>query len=133
MSWMPDEQLIPTFIVDLPLAREALARARELHRGQHRESDRAPFILHPLEVAALLHNTGHPEHVVAVNTDPCHAQETMVQVPIHELGIDEEQPYVVQDLLTGTRYTWRGVRNYVRLDPADQAGHVLRVEGAAGD
>ena len=65
MSWMPDEQLIPTFIVDLPLAREALARARELHRGQHRESDRAPFILHPLEVAALLHNTGHPEHVVA--------------------------------------------------------------------
>ena len=49
----------------LPRARAALALARELHRGQRRESDQAPFILHPLEVASLLHNTGHPEPVVA--------------------------------------------------------------------
>jgi starch synthase (maltosyl-transferring) len=32
------------------------------------------------------------------------------------------------DLLTGARYTWRGARNYVRLDPAVQPGHLLRVE-----
>jgi len=66
--------------------------------------------------------------LVAVNTDPHHAQDTMVHVPIHEMGIDDEQPYVVHDLLTGTRYTWRGVRNYVRLDPGEQVGHVLLVE-----
>ena len=51
-----------------------------------------------------------------------------MHVPIHELGIDEERPYVVRDLLTGTRYTWRGVRNFVRLDPAREPGHVLLVE-----
>jgi starch synthase (maltosyl-transferring) len=34
----------------------------------------------------------------------------------------------VQDLLTGARYTWRGRRNYVRLDPRTAVGHVLRVE-----
>jgi starch synthase (maltosyl-transferring) len=66
--------------------------------------------------------------LVAVNTDPHHVQETMVHVPIHEMGIDDEQPYGVVDLLTGARYTWRGVRNYVRLDPSEQPGHVLAVE-----
>lgn len=66
--------------------------------------------------------------LVAVNTDPYHAQETMVHVPIHEMGIDDDQPYVVRDLLTDVRYTWRGVRNFVRLDPAEQPGHVLLVE-----
>ena len=69
--------------------------------------------------------------LVAVNTDPHHVQETMVHVPIHEMGIDDDQPYVVHDLLTGARYHWRGVRNYVRLDPADQPGHLLRVEHVA--
>src|SRR5581483_1203817 len=66
--------------------------------------------------------------LVAVTTDPHHVQETMVHVPIHEMGIDDEQPYVVHDLLSGARYTWRGVRNYVRLDPAQQPGHVFVVE-----
>jgi starch synthase (maltosyl-transferring) len=66
--------------------------------------------------------------LVAVNTDPHHVQETMVHVPIHEMGIDDDEPYLVNDVLTGTRYHWRGVRNYVRLDPADHAGHVLLLE-----
>ena len=54
----------PSFMNGLPQARAALAFAYELHEGQQRESDEAPFILHPLEVAALLHNTGHREPVV---------------------------------------------------------------------
>jgi starch synthase (maltosyl-transferring) len=44
------------------------------------------------------------------------------------MGIAADQPYVVHDLLTGTRFTWVGSRNYVRLDPGDQVAHVLRVE-----
>ncbi len=62
---MNQDTFTPRFLDSLPRARAALALARELHRGQRRESDQAPFILHPLEVAALLHNTGHPEPVVA--------------------------------------------------------------------
>ncbi len=54
-----------SFVRGLPLAREALVYARELHRGQRRDSDAAPFILHPLEVASLLFNTGHSETVIA--------------------------------------------------------------------
>jgi (p)ppGpp synthase/HD superfamily hydrolase len=36
-----------------------------MHSGQRRRSDGAPFILHPLEVATLLHREGAPDHVVA--------------------------------------------------------------------
>jgi len=66
--------------------------------------------------------------LVAVTTDPHHVHESMVHVPIHEMGIDEERPYVVHDLLTDVRYTWRGARNYVRLDPTEAVGHVFRIE-----
>src|SRR3954469_9106427 len=55
----------PSFMEDLPLATAALALARERHAGQRRAADSAPFVLHPLEVAALLHTTGAPDHVVA--------------------------------------------------------------------
>ena len=68
--------------------------------------------------------------LVAVTVDPRMVQETMVHVPLAELGIPQDASYVVHDLLTGAHYTWRGPRNYVRLDPmAGQVGHVFRVEG----
>jgi starch synthase (maltosyl-transferring) len=67
--------------------------------------------------------------LIAVNLDPHAAQATMVHVPLRELGIAADEAYTVTDMLTGTRYTWRGERNYVRLDPnAGQVGHVFRVE-----
>jgi starch synthase (maltosyl-transferring) len=66
--------------------------------------------------------------LIVVNLDPHRVQETMVTVPIADMGIAADEPYVVHDLLTGARYTWRGARNYVRLDPRTQVGHVLRVE-----
>jgi starch synthase (maltosyl-transferring) len=105
----------------------------------YRKSARGPVVQwtggSPLHVPASVQHalgmalpTPGQDLLIAVNTDPHHAQDTMVHVPIHDLGIDEEQPYVVHDLLTGTRYTWRGVRNFVRLDPVQQPGHVLLVE-----
>src|SRR5579871_5289378 len=62
---MPNDRFVPTFLTDLPLARDALDFAHDLHRGQRRRSDEAPFILHPLEVAALLYTTGYGEIAVA--------------------------------------------------------------------
>jgi starch synthase (maltosyl-transferring) len=65
--------------------------------------------------------------LVVVNLDPFAPQETMVQVPLLALGLGENAIYDVEDLLTGARYTWRGSRNYVRLDPSREPGHVLLV------
>jgi hypothetical protein len=59
------EAFVPSFLTELPLAQRAYAFAAERHRGQRRDSDRAPFIAHPLEVASLLHNRGCSEAVVA--------------------------------------------------------------------
>ena len=67
------------------------------------------------------------ELLICVNLDPFAAHESMVTVPLNELGISEGEPYEVTDLLTGTRYVWRGARNYVRLDPTERVAHVFRL------
>jgi starch synthase (maltosyl-transferring) len=51
----------------------------------------------------------------------------MIDVPIAAMGIDVDEPYEVNDLLTGARYTWRGARNYVKLDPTERVAHLFRV------
>jgi starch synthase (maltosyl-transferring) len=70
--------------------------------------------------------------LVAVNLDPHQPQETLVHVPLAALGLAEDQPFQVEDLLSGERYGWQGTRNFVRLDPARQAGHVLRLLRGGG-
>ena len=47
------------------LASQALAFAVQCHAGRRRESDGAPFITHPLEVAGLLRDAGCSETVIA--------------------------------------------------------------------
>jgi hypothetical protein len=54
-----------SFLQDLPLARSAVDFAGERHAGQRRDADGAEFIVHPIEVAALLERSGYPDHVVA--------------------------------------------------------------------
>jgi starch synthase (maltosyl-transferring) len=51
----------------------------------------------------------------------------MVHVPLAAIGAAPDAPFEVEDLLTGSRYTWIGQRNYIRLDPASHVGHVFRV------
>ncbi|HLY50121.1 MAG TPA: HD domain-containing protein [Solirubrobacteraceae bacterium] len=54
-----------SFARDLPITRRAIAFAQDLHGGQRRAADRAPFLVHPLEVASYLERSGCPDHVVA--------------------------------------------------------------------
>ncbi len=65
--------------------------------------------------------------IVVVNLDPHHMHQSLVHVPASAFGLDDEEPFEVEDLLTGARYSWRPGPNYVRLDPAEQVGHVLRL------
>ena len=64
---------------------------------------------------------------VIANTDPQWTQQGWVQMPVWEMGIGERDRYVVEDLLDGARYTWRGEWNYVKLDPTERVAHVLVV------
>ena len=74
----------PTFLQELPLARRAFTFARRAHREQRRESDAAQFIIHPLEVASLLYNAGHPDLVVAVGI----LHDTVEDTPAHTAEVE---------------------------------------------
>jgi starch synthase (maltosyl-transferring) len=65
--------------------------------------------------------------LVVVNTDPHHRQSTFVDLDLAALGIDESEPYVVQDAIGGGSYRWTGRRNYVELDPGLLPAHVFVV------
>jgi starch synthase (maltosyl-transferring) len=65
--------------------------------------------------------------IVVVNLDPARTQEGVVIVPS---GLGLTPAFDVVDLLTGERFDWRLGRNFVRLDPAERAAHVLVVAAA---
>jgi (p)ppGpp synthase/HD superfamily hydrolase len=66
---------------ELPLARQAYTFAWDAHREQRPESDAARFIVHPLEVAALLHNSGHAEQLVAAGILHDTIEDTATTLP----------------------------------------------------
>ncbi len=65
--------------------------------------------------------------LVAVNLDPLNAHACTALVPSDAVGVTPGQSYSVTDLLTGAAYVWSD-RNYIRLDPAVEPAHILRVE-----
>jgi len=52
-------------VAGLPRSRAALEYAEQLHAGQLRDADGAPFIAHPIEVGLLLFDAGAPDDVIA--------------------------------------------------------------------
>jgi (p)ppGpp synthase/HD superfamily hydrolase len=74
---------LPSYLDQLPLANDAWAYAEEAHRGQTRKFDGQPFVAHPQEVAALLHDACCPDHVIAAGL-------------LHD--IVERTPVTVEDL-----------------------------------
>jgi starch synthase (maltosyl-transferring) len=65
--------------------------------------------------------------VVAVNLDPWHVHSGWVTLPIADFGIAPYESYLVDDLLGGGRYEWKGARNYIELSPHTLPAHVFRV------
>ena len=83
----------------------------------------------PLNIAARSAQPAAPDLLIAVTTDATKPQESTVNVPLAPFGLGENDQYVVRDLLTGAKYTWRGSRNYVRLDPVNgPIAHIFVIE-----
>ncbi len=65
--------------------------------------------------------------LVAINLDPFQEQAGWIDLDLKRLGIPYNENFVVEDLLTGVKYTWRDRSNYVALRPAVQPAHVFRI------
>lgn len=64
--------------------------------------------------------------ITVVNLDPYHTQGAHVNLPLEKLGI-EERPYRLQDMLSGSKYTWHEEWNYVELNPYMMPAHVFKI------
>lgn len=71
-------QRIPSSTQELPKTAAALDYAAQLHAGQVRKADGAPFIEHPHEVAALLYGAGAPDDLIAAGA----LHDALEQTPI---------------------------------------------------
>jgi len=65
--------------------------------------------------------------LVLVNLDPHNNQSGFAYVPLESFGINGGDPFQVEDLLTGEKFVWRGLRNFVMLDPHSRPAHVFRL------
>jgi starch synthase (maltosyl-transferring) len=68
--------------------------------------------------------------IVAVNLDPFRPHEDLIVLDLDALGLEANEEFQVQDVMTGSVWTWKGSRNYVRLDPRDEPAHLLVVKRA---
>jgi starch synthase (maltosyl-transferring) len=65
--------------------------------------------------------------LIVVNLDVHYDQSGWLTLPLEDFGLEPEQQYQVEDLLTGARYLWHGPTNFVALSPRGQSAHILRL------
>lgn len=91
------------------------------------------LLFHPVDNEQLICYSKHTDDfsnviLVVVNLDPYHTQSGWLNIPIQELGIENEQSYQIHDLLSDARYLWHGPHNYVELNPHVVPAHILRLK-----
>ncbi len=69
---------------------------------------------------------------VAVNLDPFNPQSGFVTIPLDDFGVQENEPYLLDDLLTGETFRWVGERNYIALNPDARPAHIFRLRRRVG-
>ena len=121
--------------------KELIARVNTIRRDHPALQQNATLRFHGCSTDALLwfsksasakasaDKDGRDVVFVVANTTPQYIQQGFVEVPIAELGIAPDAPFIVEDLLDDTTYTWRGAWNYVRLDPSERMAHIFIVRG----
>ncbi len=82
----------------------------------------------------IVYGKASPPHedviLVAVSLDPHGVQEASFEVPLWEWKLPDDAAVEVEDLMRGTRFTWQGKVQHVRLDPADLPFAIWRLAPA---
>lgn len=80
-------------------------------------------------ILAYLKTTSDLSNVVlvVVSLDPVNPQSGVLRVPIWELGLNENEPYMAHDLLGGERYIWQGSHIHIDLNPHISPAKIFRL------
>ena len=92
------------------------------------------FAFHPVDNPHILcysKSSGTNQILVALNLDPTQEQAGWIDLDLQQLGVERNQDFDVEDLLTGTHYLWHDRPNYVALRPESMPAHVLRITRGA--
>jgi starch synthase (maltosyl-transferring) len=65
--------------------------------------------------------------LVAVNLDPFARHESVLHVPLADLGLGPDETYEMHELITDTRRLWKGSANVIRLDPEVEPAAIFAV------
>ncbi len=104
-------------------------RIRREHEALHRNSG---LVFHPTDNEQLLcFSKQSPDKtdtlIIVVNLDYSYTQSGWVNLNLGALGFADDASLIVSDVLNDAQYTWKGRRNFVRLDPRVTAAHVFSV------
>ncbi|MFK3815852.1 alpha-1,4-glucan--maltose-1-phosphate maltosyltransferase [Pseudomonas sp. NPDC089407] len=68
--------------------------------------------------------------LIAVSLDPHNAQEAHFELPLWELGLDDDAETHGEDLMNGHRWSWYGKTQFMRIEPWHQPFGIWRIEKA---
>jgi len=68
--------------------------------------------------------------LIAINLDPDNVQEANFELPLWELGLDDNADTYGEDLMNGHRWTWHGKTQWMRIDPSYQPFGIWRISAA---
>ncbi|WP_025103369.1 alpha-1,4-glucan--maltose-1-phosphate maltosyltransferase [Microbacterium paraoxydans] len=111
--------------------RAAHPALRQLRNLELHWSDDDAILVFSKHLDAAFTGTGRPDTLIVVaNVDPHSVRETTVHLDTTRWGVPLGESYEVEDLLTGSVWTWTD-HNYVRLDAFAEPVHILKVRERA--
>jgi starch synthase (maltosyl-transferring) len=79
-------------------------------------------------VLFYLKQTGANALLIAVNLDPLHPVDAVLHLPLDALGIEADETFACDELLSGERFVRQGALLPLRLDPARRVAAIFRVD-----
>ena len=112
--------------------RHVIAAVNRLRRAEAALHDNATLRFHRVENDHLLAYSkvsldGSSAVLAVVNLDGHHAQAGWLDLDLEALGLGRDEAFQVHDVLSESRFLWRGARNYVELDPRQMPAHLFKL------
>jgi len=119
--------------LDVPHSlRHVIARLNRIRRTNPALQETRTLLFHPTNndlVICYSKRTpdGSNTVLVVVNLDPQHVHSAWVDLDLAALGLGGNAAFQAHDLLSDSRWSWSGSRNYVELSPEVVPAHVMVV------